>query len=91
MRMARLGKRPSACHSVHIDQQGDSMGRDQAACEVQPHALPHPQSVFSPKSTSSRRGGREELGGEQVSSCFHCALSSGWTNFQNHVNARLFS
>lgn len=56
MRIARLGKRPSACHSVHIDQQGDSTGQNQAACEVRPHALPHPQSVFSPRSTSSRQG-----------------------------------
>ena len=47
--------------------------------------------VFSQIHILEARGGGEELGGEQVSSCFHCALSSGWTNFQNHVNARLFS
>ena len=57
MRTARLGKRPSACYSVHTDdQQGESTARNQAACEVRLHALPHPQIMFSPKSTSKRRG-----------------------------------
>lgn len=57
IRAARLGKRLSACYSVHIDdQQGDSMARNQAACEVWLRALPHPQIMFSRKSTSTRRG-----------------------------------
>lgn len=80
MRMARLGKRPSACHSVHIDdQQGDSTALwNQAACKVSSAACHFHKSCFLPN-PHPRGEGREELGGEQVSSCFQLFHLAGCT------------